>query len=368
MQSTLLSWLGPVVPKSVQTPLRLKRRIRIHDSDDEDVLPVECQERGPLHQHLPPNHPAFAHRTETPCHPAADSAVHAMPPELLSNSDVSDDEEDDDGHLGEILQSDADAVDLLGPVSDTTAARDADVAATIGTAPGIDPQSSSPPPLPAFEANVDATITDDEAVDLAAPGIDPLNLWKSVPRAACQYLDLSAQHHSDNGDDDSLCNSESSSLTEGFIDSEDSMAVHPTEAEWMAERLPVTLNAMRRVRRLKYPARLPSSSSLQSTAASQAPLASSMPAEAPLASTMPADTPCAPRQVTFADFIAKLWAAGEWELDDVHTALDMAGGSYNYWSNRPSRRDALFASTLQHLQDAKSTKGSSSSSSSSVIE
>jgi len=293
-----------------------------------------------------------------------------MPPELLSNSDVSDDEEEVDGQLGEIDQSDADAVDLLGPVADTTVARDADVAATIGTAPGIDPQSSSPPPLPAFEANVDATITDDEAVVLAAPGIDPLNLWKTVPRAACQYLDLSAQHGSDNNDVDSLCDTESSALTDGFIDSEDSMTVHPTEAEWMAEMLPVTLQAMRRVRRLQHPTRLPSSSSLQSMAASQAPLAS----------TMPAHTPCAPKQATFADFIAKLWAAGAWELADVHTALETAGGSYNYWSNRPSKRDALFASVLQLLQASQSTDGcssgcsgssgssSSSSSSSSVFE
>ena len=139
MQSKLLSWLGPVA--AVQSPLYLKRRIRIHDSDDEEV-----QERGPLHQHLPPNHPAFAHRTVPPNHPAADSAVLSMPPELLSNSDVSDDEEEDDSQPGLIEQSDADAVDLLGPFADITAAREADVAATIGVAPGIDPQSTIPPP------------------------------------------------------------------------------------------------------------------------------------------------------------------------------------------------------------------------------
>ena len=185
---------------------------------------------------------------------------------------------------------------------------------------------------------------------MAAPGIDPLNLWKSVPRKACQYLDLSAQHGSDNNDCDSLCNTESSALTDGFVDSDDNLAVNPQEADWMAKMLPVTLRAMSRVRRLKHPARPPSSS--KSMAASQPPLAS----------TMPALTPCAPRQETFADFIAKLWAAGEWELEDVHTALETAGGSFNYWSNRPSKREALFANVLQLLQQSKITEGSSSSS------
>lgn len=133
MQSVLIPWLS-AARQTKAGGLCLKRKIRIHDSEDEDAVEFEYQQRGPLHIHLPPNHPA------------ADSAVLSMPPELLSNSDVSDDEEEDDSQPGLIEQSDADAVDLLGPFADITAAREADVAATIGVAPGIDPQSTIPPP------------------------------------------------------------------------------------------------------------------------------------------------------------------------------------------------------------------------------
>ena len=231
------------------------------------------------------------------------------------------------------------------------------------------------------------------AVDPGSVPIDPLNLWKALPKAPCQFLDMSAKHESDAEDRDSYHDSDSSELSEGFIAKDDD-AIHGVPAKhrkFLSKMLPVTMRALSRVNReARYrrkdatavfgraivdeaaiaaacvPAvidkdaivdvhedtgspdksRPPSYGSLQTPAAFQLPVA---PTFHPL-------TPSAPKQAIYADFIAQLWAAGEWSLDDVHTALEKAGGSFNVWSNRPSQREALFLSVLQHLKTSEEGK------------
>ena len=223
--------------------------------------------------------------------------------------------------------------------------------------------------------------------------IDPLNLWKALPKAPCQFLDMSAKHQSDSEDNESYYDSNSSELSEGFIAKDDD-AIHGVPAKhrkFLSKMFPVTMRALSRVKREArnrrkdatavlgraivdeaaiaaacVPAvidkdaivdvhedtgspdtsRPPSCSSLQTPPAFQLPVA---PTFLPL-------TPSAPKQAIYADFIVQLWAAGEWELEDVHTALEKAGGSFNVWSNRPSQREALFLSVLQHLKTSEEGK------------
>jgi hypothetical protein len=110
------------------------------------------------------------------------------------------------------------------------------------------------PPCPALIDDSDDSIEDD-TVSTALPDapLDLLNLWKSVPKTPCQFLDLSAQHNSDKGDRDSLCDSDSSALSEGFIDDSDA-ALHQKNMSFMrkmSEVLPITLKAMKRQERVR---------------------------------------------------------------------------------------------------------------------
>jgi hypothetical protein len=110
------------------------------------------------------------------------------------------------------------------------------------------------PPCPALIDDSDDSIEDD-TVSTALPDapLDLLNLWKSVPKTPCQFLDLSAQHNSDKGERDSLCDSDSSALSEGFIDDSDA-ALHQKNMSFMrkmSEVLPITLKAMKRQERVR---------------------------------------------------------------------------------------------------------------------
>jgi hypothetical protein len=213
MQSNLLSWLGPVVAKSaVQSPQYLKRRIRIHDSDDEDVQPVECQERGPLHQHLLPNHPIFA--AGSACQSASDSINVSMPPDLWTNSDCSDDEDDNDVACQLEQKSDPDAVDLLRPVADA--------------------------PTAALSEN---RVSNDDSSNCALD-IHSLNLWAALPKRPCQFIDLSAVHASDNDNANSYYDTDESDLTPGFISDNDD-GVPAQDQEWVDDVLPITTRILR---------------------------------------------------------------------------------------------------------------------------
>ena len=221
MQSKLLSWLGPVVAKSaVQSPLYLKRRIRIHDSDDENVHPVECQERGPLHQHLLPNHPTFA--AGSACPRASDSINVSMPPDLWTNSDCSD-EDDNDVACQLEHESDADAVDLLRPVAGA-------------------------PTAALSENRVSNDDSSNYALDIeAVVDIHPLNLWAALPKKPCQYIDLSAVHASDNDNANSYYDTDESDLTPGFISDNDD-GVPAQDQEWVDDVLPITTRILRKAK------------------------------------------------------------------------------------------------------------------------
>ena len=106
------------------------------------------------------------------------------------------------------------------------------------------------PPCPALFSDSDSSA--DHTVSTALPDapLDLLNLWKSVPKTPCQFLDLSAQHDSDKGERDSLCDSDSSVLSEGFIDDSDA-ALESKNMSFMSKMLPITLKAMKRQVRVR---------------------------------------------------------------------------------------------------------------------
>ena len=121
------------------------------------------------------------------------------------------------------------------------------------------------PPCPALISDSDvsddalplcpALISDECSEDDTLPDapLDLLNLWKSVPKTPCQFLDLSAQHYSDKGERDSLCDSDSSALSEGFIDDSDA-ALQQKNMSFMSKMskvLPLTLKAMKRQVRVR---------------------------------------------------------------------------------------------------------------------
>ena len=102
------------------------------------------------------------------------------------------------------------------------------------------------PPCPAL-------ISDDGSEDDTLPDAPLDNLWKAVPKTPCQFLDLSAQHYSDKGERDSLCDSDSSALSEGFIDDSDA-ALQQKNMSFMSKMskvLPLTLKAMKRQVRVR---------------------------------------------------------------------------------------------------------------------
>ena len=119
------------------------------------------------------------------------------------------------------------------------------------------------PPCPALITDSDgsddalppcpALISDDGSEDDTLPDAPLDNLWKAVPKTPCQFLDLSAQHYSDQGERDSLCDSDSSALSEGFIDDSDA-ALQQKNMSFMSKMskvLPLTLKAMKRQVRVR---------------------------------------------------------------------------------------------------------------------
>ena len=119
------------------------------------------------------------------------------------------------------------------------------------------------PPCPALITDSDgsddalppcpALISDDGSEDDTLPDAPLDNLWKAVPKTPCQFLDLSAQHYSDKGERDSLCDSDSSALSEGFIDDSDA-ALQQKNMSFMSKMskvLPLTLKAMKRQVRVR---------------------------------------------------------------------------------------------------------------------
>ena len=198
MQSVLIPWLS-AARQTKAGGLCLKRKIRIHDSEDEDAVEFEYQQRGPLHMHLPPNHPA------------ADSAVISMPPELLSDSDNSDDEEEDDSQLGLKSHVEANACIVVADA-----------------------------PLALLDGQIEQNDSDAVAVDL----INPLNLWKALPKKPCQYVDVMAVHASDDDCANSFYDSDESALTPGFISDNDE-GVPEQDEDWVGELMPITTRALR---------------------------------------------------------------------------------------------------------------------------
>ena len=440
MQSSIHAWLLKATPAPlpvVSTPSTVRRRKRIiHDSDDEEVVVVvpsitqaarvaavgaTATKTEYPHQSIFPK-VALAPANSTAARDADVAATATSPespypsglPVVVLDLDIKKAAGDADVAATEAITESPFPLDMPVLISDSESSDvDAvDVAANITESP-----------LPPYMALLICEESlDDDAIDLAAPGIvlsegsqsskckdgedsgncvqgrlmsgdgtirsasgiDPCNLWKSVPRAPCQFLDMSAKHGSDDNDVDSLCNTEHSELTEGFVDPDDHFAVDPEHVEFMTNMLTITLQAIRRVQHLKQPVKLPSSSSsLQPTASSLHPQtqqpdahAQAEPSSPPpidhlqhqqlrrffgatsdgVAPTLPplAHIPPHPTvQATFAEFIARLYVAGDWEIADVHHALEKAGGSFNTWSTRPSQREKLFRCVLELLQTSE---------------
>ena len=187
-QSTLLTWMK-IRTEAASTPSQPRRRIIIHDSDDDQVVQPR-HERGIPHSDLPPPLISDSDDNEEPISRARDdsgSPVSDQPPPLISDSEESVEEANSD-----VVQ--ADVAQHMSSVST----------------------------------------------------IDPLNLWKVLPKTPCQYLDMTARHDSDDCADNSLFDSDSSELSAGFISETDDAVngVLKKHQKFVRQRLPITRNAL----------------------------------------------------------------------------------------------------------------------------
>ena len=192
-------------------------RILISDSDDDDALDLTGTDAGRV----------AATNVLTPVLPVTIAPVPPMPM-LISDSD------------------DDDAMDLSNTANDA-AANIPDYVQFQQRGPphmhllcrfGL-PQ---PQPGPITTGPIDPVIG---PIDPAVGPIDPLNLWKAVPPAARQFLDLSAKHASDSDGKDSFWESDESSLTDGFVSDNDERAIYVQHDEFMSKMLPHTYNRMK---------------------------------------------------------------------------------------------------------------------------
>jgi hypothetical protein len=285
MQTVIDQWLQPIKDHDAAPDKPHKRRIiLIHDSDDEPeggakpVAPaatvshertkIGLQLRGPEHHHL-----EILANTNIP-DGMKEPATLPMLPNTLGEDNPDDlpallsDSEDSDGPISRgarrmamatharalaratstaAVTSEHQALDTRHPTA--TAAPPAPL--SLATSPATSPQV--PSPCPALISDSDDC--DDISVQVQEqaappPTIDPLNLWKAVPRQSSQYLDLSAKHGSDDDDRDSYFDSDSSPLTDGFVSDHDD-AVDATDLEIMEKEFPITFRNLTRARRCR---------------------------------------------------------------------------------------------------------------------
>ena len=158
-------------------------------------------------------------------------------------------------------ESDDDAVDTTAPIGDEDLASsndsDHDEALSLCTASRSTSAPMSAPTSTQFQqrgcvhVHANPVVIKEAnaiAVDPGSVPIDPLNLWKALPKAPCQFLDMSAKHQSDGEDQESYYDSDSSELSEGFISSEDD-GVPAKHRKMISKLLPLTMRALERVKR-----------------------------------------------------------------------------------------------------------------------